>query len=136
MRGPGFAPTFLFYFVGTTFISAFVINKSVGADLELANPLQAGILFGLTAGLVGAYFNSHQTINLPIKNRGAFLKKLNDLLQQLGYEESGQIDEFKVYSRPLPSSLFSGKLFVQIEKDNATISGRASKIRLLQKQMG
>ncbi|QZZ21039.1 hypothetical protein J5X98_00545 [Leptothermofonsia sichuanensis E412] len=134
MKGPGFVPTFLFYFVGTTFIAAFVLNKGVGPDLTF-NPFQVGILFGLASGVVGAYFNSHQTLTLPIKNRGAFLKKLKDTLKQLGYEESGQLEEFTVYSRPIPSSFFAGKLYVQIEKETATISGRGNKIRLIQKRL-
>lgn len=134
MKGPGFVPTFLFYFVGTTLIAAFVMDRGIGTELAF-NPFQVCILLGLVAGLVGAYFNSHQTLTLPIKNRGAFLKTLNQTLEQLGYREVGKLDEFTVYSRPAPSNFFSGKLFVEIEKDSATISGRGNKIRLLKKRM-
>lgn len=132
--GPGFVATFLFYFVGTTFIATFVLSQGAGLE-EISNPYQVVILFGLTVGLASAYFNSHQTLTLPIKNRGAFLKKLKETLKQLGYEESGQLEEVTIYTRPIPSSFFSGKLYVQIEKDAATISGRANKIRLLQKRI-
>ncbi len=133
MGGPGFVPTFLFYFVGTTFIAAFVIAKGA-PELEV-NPFQVAILFGLLAGGIGSYFNSHQTISFPIKNRGAFLKALKDSLTQMGYEEKTQQEELTIYERPIPSNFFSGKLFVQLEKDTAMVSGRSSIIRSLQKRI-
>ncbi len=133
MGGPGFVPTFLFYFVGTTLIVAFVIAQGA-PELEV-NPFQAAILFGLLAGGIGSYFNSHQTTSFPIKNRGAFLKALGDSLSQMGYGEKEKLEDLTIYERPVPSNFFSGKLFVQLEKETATISGRSSIIRSLKKRM-
>lgn len=134
MGGPGFVPTFLFYFVGTTFIAAFVIAKGA-AGLEAGNPFQVAILFGLLAGGIGSYFNSHQMTSFAIKNRGAFLKTLKDSLSQMGYEEKEQVEDLTIYERPIPSNFFSGKLFVQLDKDTAIVSGRSSMIRALKKRI-
>ncbi|MGQ9872106.1 hypothetical protein [Leptodesmis sp.] len=50
--GPGFLPTFLYYFVGTTLIVVLLIHQGVGnsalAD-GAGNPFTVGILFGLLA---------------------------------------------------------------------------------------
>jgi hypothetical protein len=134
MGGPGFVPTFLFYFVGTTFISAFVIAQG-STGLEGVNPFQVGILFGLLAGGVGSYYNTHQTVSFPIKNRGAFVKTLKDGLSQMGYKEQEQEEDLTIYARPMPSSFFSGKLFVQLEQEAAIVSGRSSMIRSLKKRV-
>ena len=134
MGGPGFVPTFLFYFVGTTFIAAFVIAKGA-TGLEGTNPFQVAILFGLLAGGIGSYFNSHQTASFPIKNRGAFLKSLKESLSQMGYEQKEEVEDLTIYDRPMPSNFFSGKLFVQLEQDTAIVSGRSGMIRSLKKRL-
>lgn len=135
MAGPGFVPTFLYYFVGTTFIAVFVISQGAENGLGLGNPWQVAIVFGLVSGLAGGYVNSHKTIALPIKNKGAFLKKLKDTLTAMGYAETSQLDEVTVYERSGLSKLLSGKLFVQLDKETATLSGRSTQINTLQKQL-
>lgn len=135
MAGPGFIPTFLYYFVGMTFIAVFVISQGAENGLELGNPWQVAIVFGLVSGLAGGYVNSHKTIALPIKNKGAFLKTLKDTLTAMGYAETSQVDEFTVYERSGLSKFLSGKLFVQLEKETATVSGRSTQINTLQKQL-
>jgi hypothetical protein len=133
MEGPGFFSTFLFYFVGATLIAAFVLSQ--GADLGSVNPLQPGILFGLLAGLVGAYFNHHETATIAMTNRGAFIQKLKTTLTEINYEETGRVEEFTVYQRSIPSRFLSGKLFVQLEKNHALFSGRSSLIKLLKQRL-
>lgn len=136
--GPGFIPTFLYYFVGTTFIVAFVVSKGLDTPElgdAIGNPFRVGILLGLAAGGLGAYLNSHDSIELPVKNRGAFSQKLNETLTAMGYTQVEEIDEVKVYQRPFPSSLFSGKVLVDLKHNQATIGGRASSIRKLQKRL-
>lgn len=136
--GPGFVPTFLYYFVGTTFIVAFVVSKGLDTSEltgSMGNPLQVGILFGCIAGGLGAYLNSHDSVELPVKNRGAFSQKLNDTLTAMGYSDVEEVDAIKVYKRPFPSSLFSGKVFVAVDNKQAIISGRSSSIRKLQKRL-
>lgn len=132
--GPGYMPTFLYYFVVTTFIVVFVVQQG-GEALQIANPFQIGMFFGLAAGFLGARFNSSQTISLPVKNRGAFQKQLLKTLNDWGYQESSELNGFTVYERSGLSKFFSGKIFVQLDKNTATIAGRASKIRPLQKQL-
>jgi hypothetical protein len=136
--GPGFVPTFLYYFVITTLIVGFVTAKGLDNPELVAsfgNPLRVGILFGLLAGGVGAYFNSHEQAEIPLKNRGASLKKLNDTLAQMGYAETQEIEGNKVYERTFPSSVLSGKLYIQLENTTATLSGRANVVRKLQKYL-
>ena len=136
--GPGFVPTFLYYFVSTTCIVAFVLSKGFGntGQLEnLDNPFQVAILFGLIAGGLAAYFNSHEQMEIPVKKKEKDIKKLNQTLNAMGYSETDEIEQTKVYDRPFPASLFAGKLFVQAEEQSIHISGRASRIRGLKKAL-
>ncbi|MBL1173868.1 hypothetical protein [Pantanalinema sp. GBBB05] len=132
--GPGYVPTFLYYFVVTTFIVVFIVQQG-GEELQIANPFQIGMFFGLTAGFLGARFNSSQTISLPVKNKGAFQKQLLQALNSWGYQETSELNGFTVYQRAGLSQFFSGKIFVQLDKNTATIAGRASKMRSLQQQL-
>lgn len=132
--GPSFVPTFLYYFVGTTLIVAFVVANG-SEELQGVNPIQIGLLFGLVTGGLGAYFNSNRTIEVPIKNRGAFLKQLNQALAQMGYQPTSELEAFTVYERPVPGKFFAGKLFIQIEKNVATLSGRSSQVKALHKRI-
>lgn len=138
MTGPGLVPTFLYYFVGTTAIVAFVLTRGLDNAAAIGNPYQIGIVVGALLGGLGAYFNSHNQIELPVKNRGAFLKQLNEALTAMGYQETEADDAdqgVKIYQRPFPSGAFSGKLFVQIEGSQAAIAGRASSLRQLRKRL-
>ena len=134
--GPGFVPTFLYYFVSTTLIVTFVIAKGVTDAEHLAifsNPLQIGILFGLIGGGLGAYWNGYEAIELPLKNRKIDLKKLDEHLINLGYVESQVIDQVKVYERPFPASIFAGKLLVYTDEKTVHISGRSSRVKAFKK---
>lgn len=131
--GPGYMPTFLYYFVVTTFIVVFIVQQG-GEELQIANPFQIAMFFGLAAGFLGARFNSSQTISLPVKNKGAFQKQLLQALNNWGYQETSELNGFTVYQRSGLSQFFSGKIFVQLDKNTATIAGRASKMRSLQQQ--
>lgn len=134
-KGPGFLPTFLYYFVGTTLIGALITSQQTGTSLTTGTPYQAGILAGLLAGLTGAYFNRHNTISVPFKNKRVFTKKLEEALSQLGYEQKSKLDETTIYERSGWSNTFSGKLFVEIEQDAANISGRSTRLKALQKRI-
>jgi hypothetical protein len=133
--GPGFLPTFLYYFVGTTVIVAIVVTQGLGLNPETGIPYQLGLPAGLLAGLVGAYFNRSIVIHIPFEHRHRFSKTLTDTLTQLGYAETGKFDEFSVYERAGLSKFFSGKIFIQVEKTSATIAGRSRMIRTLQRLM-
>ena len=131
--GPGYVPTFLYYFVGTTFIAVFVLSK--GADDLTFNPFQVAVPFGLVVAGFGAALNSHRTISLPIKNKGGFVKSLNEALAELGYQETSTLDEFTVYQRSGLGKVFSGKLFINLDNKTATISGRSTNLKVLEKKL-
>jgi len=132
--GPRFVPTFLYYFVSTTLIALFVLSKGIGDQLDF-DPSQIAIALGLVAGGLGGYFNSTDTLEMPVKNKGGFTKRLQTTLEQMGFAETDTLEDITVYERPFPSGLFSGKIFVQIEKDTASVSGRSGLIRGLKKRL-
>lgn len=133
--GPGFLPTFLYYFTGTSLIVALIVAQQLGVSLATRTPYQIGASLGLLAGLLGAYFNRSQLISVNITNPKAFTQKLTQMLNSAGYQETGKAEEFTVYERSGASGVFSGKIFVQIEKKSATIAGRASKVEMLRKSL-
>ncbi|MGK7873854.1 MAG: hypothetical protein AB4426_11240 [Xenococcaceae cyanobacterium] len=130
-QGPGFLVTFLYYFSSTTLIVMFVTSKGMGMSLETGLPYQFGILFGLVAGLLGANFNRSATISASFQNKKAFTKNLNEVLSEMGFEEKSQLEEFTVYEKSPLRTLFSGKVFVKIDQNSATIIGRSSNIKRL-----
>lgn len=134
--GPGFVPTFLYYFVSTTFIVVFVISNGLSNAEQLEifnNPFQIGIFLGLIAGSLGAYFNSYESAELPLKNLKADLKNLHQIITSMGYIEVQEIDQAKLYERPFPSNFFAGKLILQPSEESIIVSGRSSRIRQLKK---
>jgi hypothetical protein len=136
--GPGTLPTFLYYFVGTTLIVVLLINQGVGDTALISgvgNSFTVGVLFGLLAGGVGTYFNRHELLTIPIKNQKTFAQTLETVLTEMGFAEAELLDQVKVYERPIPSRFFTGKLFVQVEKETATLSGRSRLVRSLQKRL-
>ncbi len=132
--GPRFVPTFLYYFVSTSAIALFVLSRGLGSQLDVA-PSQVAIALGVVAGALGGYNNSTDTLEIPVKNKGGFAKNLQEMLHSAGYTAVDQLDEFTVYQRAFPSRLFSGKVYVNITKDRALISGRANLIRRLKKAL-
>ena len=132
--GPRFVPTFLYYFVGTSAIALFVLSRGLSHQLDV-DPSQVAIALGVVAGALGGYHNSTDTLEIPVKNKGGFAKNLQAILHGAGYTAVDQLDEFTVYQRAFPSRLFSGKVYVNITKDHAIISGRASLIRRLKKAL-
>lgn len=135
--GPGTLPTFLYYFVGTTFIVVLLINQGVGETTlgSSGNPFTVGVLFGLLAGGVGTYFNRHELLTMPIKNQKAFAQKLTTVLAEMGFTEADSVEAVKVYERPIPSRFFTGKLFVQLDNETATLSGRSRLVRSLKQKL-
>jgi len=132
--GPGLLPTFLYYFVATTLIVAIAVSQGTGTSLETGDPYQVGIVFGLLAGAFGAYFNRYVMIAIPLKTK-AEKRHLSHTLSAMGYVETNQLEDVTVYERSALGKFFSGKFLVQIEQDTATISGRSSRIKALQKRL-
>ncbi len=134
MRGPGFVPTFLYYFLGATFIALFVLSRGDRPELEFANSQQVAIAFGLLSGLMGGLFNSHSTLELPL-DQASVSKRLSALLAERGYEPAEQQDAVSVYVRSGWMRLLRGKIFVELADGTATVSGRSRDVRAIQKAM-
>jgi len=132
--GPGLLPTFLYYFVGTTLIAAFVVAQATDTRLDVGNPYQVGILFGLLAGGVGTYFNRYISITLSLQTKAA-TRQLETALSEMGYAQTSAFDDYKIYERPIPSKFFSGKFILQFDQDQVAIAGRASSIKALQRKL-
>ncbi|MCA1991088.1 MAG: hypothetical protein LDL41_03440 [Coleofasciculus sp. S288] len=133
--GPGFWATFCYYFTGLTLIGAILASKALGLSLATGMPYRLGMVFGLLGGLVGAYFNRTATLSLEFQNEKTFTTTLNNALAEMGFEQKSELDDFIVYQRPAFSHLFSGSVFVQIEKGVATIVSRSTNIKRLHKKI-
>lgn len=135
--GPGFLPTFLYYFTGmlviTTFASAQILHLSIGTG----TPIQLGVIAGLAAGLLGGARHRTQVITLPIQGKSAFAAQLDQVLSEMGYQKVDPAsletpDDVLVYERSRFGKLFSGRVYAQISKKQALIAGRASTTKQLQ----
>jgi hypothetical protein len=143
--GPGFLPTFLYYFVGTALLFTLVASKALGLSVETGLPQQVGAVGGVVAGLIGAYFNRTMVFSVPFTNKKTFLNRLESTLTQLGYQlvpedESSpeqDADPVLVYERSSSRNWLSGKIFVQLDETEktATIASRAAMIRRLKKEL-
>jgi hypothetical protein len=134
--GPGFLPTFLYYFTGTTVIFTFLAAKGLGLSLATGIPEQLGVLGGLVAGGLGAYINQTTSFSVQFRDRKKFLKELASALGELGYEQTAEEDGVRIYERSTARKFFSGKVYVQLEGNSATIASRASTVRQLRNAVG
>ena len=130
VQGPGFFTTFLYYFSSTTLIVVLVASQGMNLSLETHLPYQFGILLGLAAGLLGATFNRSATLSASFRSQQAFLNTLDTVLGDLGYHQS-QHEDGIVYEKTPLQTLFSGRIWVQIDKHSATITGRAKHLQKL-----
>lgn len=133
--GPGFLATFLYYFSTTAIVFALVSYKALGVGFDTQIPQQIGILGGLLAGSMGGYFNRTRAFTVAFSNRKTFLAHLNDVLSQQGYQLQEPVDDVLIYERSALGKYLSGKVFVQLEADNATIASRSVQLRSIQKKL-
>ncbi|MBF2001184.1 MAG: hypothetical protein IGS38_10740 [Synechococcales cyanobacterium M58_A2018_015] len=147
--GPGFLPTFLYYFTSTAVICAFVVSRALGVGLDSSIPQEIGAAGGVVAGLLGAYFNRTVTYTVSVPSQKKFLNYLETLLEQMGYRravaESDETEsesataaestDLRVYERSSFSKWFSGKIYVQLDAKSVTIASRAVTIRQLRRQL-
>jgi hypothetical protein len=134
--GPGFLPTFLYYFTGATIIFTLLAVKGLGLSLETGIPAQLGVVSGLIVGGVGTYLNQTTTFSIQFRDRKKFLKELKTSLNELGYEPTSEVDGIQIYERSSVRKLLSGRIYIQLEGNQATIAGRAASMRRLQKALG
>jgi hypothetical protein len=133
--GPGFWPTFLYYFGSTALVFSLVTAKALGLSIGSSFPQQMGLMGGLVAGLIGGYFNRTMTLTVPAKDKKAVTQKLEAILTQNGYHQQDEVDGVVVYERSKLSKFLSGRVFVQFEPDTVTIASRAAQIQTLKKQI-
>jgi hypothetical protein len=133
--GPGFLPTFLYYFTTTGILFALIASKGMGLSVNSGIPGQLGLVSGLVAGLLGAYFNRTTTLDVQFQSQKKFLTELETTLTAMGYQLASQEEDLRVYERSNLSKWLSGKLYVQMEANRATIASRAGTMRCLQKQI-
>jgi hypothetical protein len=133
--GPGFTATFLYYFVSTTILFTLVSTQALDLGIGTGIPQQVGILAGLIAGLMGAYFNQTKTIAVNFDNKQTFLKNLDQALSQIGYQQASQTDDLIIYERPGLGKFVAGKVYVQVHQESATIATRSVQLKRIQKQV-
>jgi hypothetical protein len=74
-------------------------------------------------------------LNVQFQSQTKFLTELETTLTAMGYQLASRAEDLRVYERSNLSKWLSGKLYVQIEPNRATIASRAGTIRQLQKQI-
>jgi hypothetical protein len=127
--GPGFLPTFFYYFATTSLLLALATSKGLGLGFSTGYPQQIGVLGGLIAGILGGALNRTITLTVPFNDQKAFIARLNDIMTRKGYERQEDMDEVWVYQRANLAKLLTGKVFVFFGEGNATIASRAVQIR-------
>lgn len=133
--GPGLLPTFLYYFTGTAVILSLVTLKALHVGLDTGIPQEIGAIGGLVAGLLGSYFNRTTSFTLPVQGKKQ-RNQLESTLSQMGYQQTGEEEGILMFERSAASGFFSGKVFVQIDKEKMTIASRANTVRQLKKVLG
>lgn len=131
--GPGIAATFLYYFTSTAVVITFVASRAIGLGIDTGVPQQVGALGGLLAGILGTYFNRTTSFTVPVQSQKKFWNEMESTLSQLGYQQVAEEEGIRTYQRSSFSKWFSGRIFVQLEQQQATIASRAITIRQLKK---
>jgi hypothetical protein len=136
-QGPGFGPTFLYYFVGTALVTALLATQTLDVGLDTGIPNQFGLLFGVIGGLVGASLNRTRTLTLTCPSQKTFKQQLTNILADMGYQEvpNARDDGILVFQRAALRQLFSGRVYVLIEGKTARLSSRTSHVRRLRQQL-
>jgi len=136
-EGPGVGLTFLYYFSGIALVTTLLAVKTLGVSLDTGIPNQFGLIFGAVGGVLGATFNRSTTLDVPIKSKKVFKRKLQDALTDMGYTEdpNANLEGIQVYRRSAISQIFSGKIYVLINDKQAPISSRPSHIRGLRRKL-
>jgi len=143
VSGPGFWPTFLYYFSGTGLIIAIVLVQGAHLSARSGLPLQVGLAFGLVAGFLGAYFNRSVMLTLELETVKISPESLKAKLIEIGFHEKTELvdsdcneqESTWVYERSLLSRLFSGQVYVSQDESAIYVSGRAGVIRSLRKHL-
>lgn len=153
--------TFIYYCAGTTMIAALVASQLLHLSLLTPQPYRIGLIFGVAAGILGAYFNHTATFSLTAKNPQALDSQITTLLTELGYSLDPKNSDFGDQSTADPSSpgqktgenipstttsleiyrpsfwrsLFTGPIIIQRHPPQLTFISRAQTIKWLRGQL-
>ncbi len=119
-------------------IVAFFCSQSLGTGMFSPLPYRYGMIVGVLTGTIGAYLNRSKTISTSFKKSRAkqeFSEKLQRALVEMGFEVKSQEEDYAIYGKSSLASLFAGKIFIQIDKKEATILGRATDLKKLSKKL-
>lgn len=137
--GPGAIATFLYYFTSTTLLTSFVAFKGLNLSFATGLPQQLGLLAGLVAGGLGAYFNRTIAITIAAPNSDRTLSEVEAVLQDMGYSLSETVEDeamvVRVYQRQPLRQLLSGQIYLQQQADQLTVASRAGQVRQLQRRL-
>ena len=75
---------------------------------------------------MGAAFNRSVTLTAKYKKSRVFENSIEEVLTDLGFVATSDLEGYTVYQIPNIKSLFVGKVFVEINKRSATIICRSS----------
>jgi hypothetical protein len=133
--GPGFASTFLYYFVTTTLVATFVVSQGLGLKISSGYPSQIGLVIGIFAGLLGGYMNRTMSCSIAFDDKETFKNTLKEALDDMGYRHAYDDENVSVYVRSPIRQLLSGKIFVQFDEKDVTIASRSVHIKDLQRRL-
>lgn len=139
VRGPGFWFTFIYYTVTATTVATVAGAPLLFGGTVGLESLQTALPAGLVIGALGAYFNHSTAIDFATKNTREFRQQLSQTLADLGFSPVTEADpafaEFEVYERGAIGKWFAGRVFVKIDRQQATIVGRAGLMRKLRDRL-
>jgi hypothetical protein len=133
--GPSFLTTFVYYFATTAMILTLAFSQATGLAIATGIPQQVGTIGGLLVGLLGIYFNRSVVVTTEFKDRKKFLAELDKILAALDYQLLSEADDIRVYERSGFRKWLSGRVFVKLEKQQATIASRAVHMRRLEPEL-
>lgn len=141
-QGPGFLFTFVYYTVMATVVATFSSAPLLfGGRLGL-EAIETALPIGLVLGLLGAYFNRTASLELTVRSGNDVQTQLEQLLTSWEFVTVdpttvlGDRTGIQVYERASWRKWFSGRVFVRIERQTATVVSRAGLIRKLERQLG
>ncbi|MHB1556719.1 MAG: hypothetical protein ACYC61_04470 [Isosphaeraceae bacterium] len=109
-------------------------NQSLAAIL-LGPGLGGGLFFGLSMAIFMAVYMRPTTVEIPIGDTDAFLRRLYAETARLRYRTLGQTDGLRIFGPRTPVRPKAFRLRVRIEPGKATIAGPRANIRVLKKRL-
>lgn len=116
-----------------TGLMAIMQGQPFGEILPLG--LVAGLLFGVSFGLIMAFFLKGETATLAVEDEQAFVARLNIATSQLGYYPATQGEGFFTYKPSFQAGLAAGRISVQLQDDRAVIVGPRMYVKKLLKRL-